>query len=375
MASLTAPDISGLEGRFVVDQVVAAALLAGALLLILLGMRLVAWQSGRTPGVSSRSLTGSVPEGLVVINRRRWHLLVGLDNRASTSRAVALLWSVVVGYCLLTLVFVATARHSGAAPVPSGRIPVGWVNAAFQPLGTTYLVALGAPFAAALAARAIVGARVANGTLQKSTGATASVLDLVTGDSGDVDLVDLQYVLFNIITVLFVITQFVPHPSRGLVDIPPALAYLSGLSAALYTGNKLVASNPPQLTKVLTPSVGPGGRAMLAGLNLVVAPDAGASAAAQQTLVTLSHPEPALASPAAVPADGVTATQLTFTVPIDTPVGDGWDVSIRTNAGAVATLYGGLDVVPSAPVPSPAQSPTPNGASAHVGGIGITASL
>lgn len=366
---MKAPDISQLEGQFVVDQVIAVALLAAALLLILLGMGLVAWRAAksfRMTGVSKRSLTGALPDGLVVTDRRRWHLLIGLDNRASTSRAVALLWTGVVAYCLLTLTFVATAKHSTANPVPPGQIPKRWVEVAFQPVGTTYLIALGAPFAAALAARAIVGARVANGTLQKSMAASASLLDVVTGDSGDVDLVDLQYVLFNVITVVFVLTQFAPHPARGMVDIPPALAYLSGLSAALYTGNKLVVSNPAQLTKVVTPSVVPGGRAIIAGLNLVIAPDPGTPGAHQKTLVTLSHPKPRLPSPAAVRPDAVTANQLIFTVPTDTPVGNDWDVSIRTNAGGIATLYGGLDVVAA---PSP-----PNGGSALVGGIGIAAS-
>lgn len=369
------PDLSKLTGHFVVDQVLAGAVLAAALLLILLGMQLLARRSASTvPGVSRHSLTGAVPGRLRAINTRRWHLLAGLDNRASTSRAVALMWTVVVGYCLLALSFIATSQHSAATPIPPGRLPDGWVNAAFQQLAPTYLVALGAPYAAALAARTIVGTRTANGTLQKSKADSASMLDLVTDDDGNLDLVDLQYTLFNVITAVFVLLQFIPHASRGIVDIPPALATLSGLSAALYTGNKLTGSNPPRLDQVLTPSVVAGGSVTAVGANLVVnLPGADPVAAASQTMITLSHTDSP--SPPSFAANQVAADRLTFTVPDGTPAGAGWNLAVRTNAGGSAILFGAFDVkvgaLPPARVPVPVNGVPLDGA--RRGGIGVPA--
>ena len=156
--------------------------------------------------------------------------------------------------------------------------------------------------------------------------------------------VDFQYTLFNVIAIAFVVSQFAQYPARGIPALPAALATLSGLSAALYTGNKAVITNPPRLETILTPSATAGGKVAVAGSNLVVGAtsvDGGDGAA--QTLISLSHQT--LAAPDPVPADRVEPSLVTFTVPPSTPPGTRWNVALRTNAGGRAVMYGALDVV------------------------------
>jgi hypothetical protein len=370
---LAAVDISNLNGTFWRQQAWAIGLLGAFLLLIFLGLRLISWRKAKqrqarrgARTMSPRSETGEVPSGSTSLTQPSWSSLIGLDNRVSTSRTIAFLWTVVVAYCLLTLVLVATARVSTATPPPPGWIPPGWIEAALQPLAPAYLVALGAPFAAAVAAGVIVGQRTSNGDLQKSMNTSRpTALDVVTDDSGNLDLVDLQYTLFNAIAVVFVITQFVPHPARGMPTIPAAFAVLTGLSAAVYTSNKAAVRNPPVITQVLTPQVVAGGQVTVLGQNLVVDPDPSDPAVdARATLVSLASADQAAQSPAAFPADTATPTQVTFTTPPD--VADGvWDIAITTNAGAMAVIYQKLSVRPAEVVARSTDG------KAGTGGIGV----
>src|SRR6185436_5044084 len=161
---VAATDISGLNGHFAAQQVWAAVLLAAFFLLILIGLRIVSWTGSKSQVDDSASESPA----RITIGWGRLSSLVGLDNRVSTSRTIALLWTIVIGYCLLALVLIATASHSSATPTPPGHIPDGFIEAALKPLAPAYIVLLGAPFAAAAGASAIVGQRVKNNRLQKS---------------------------------------------------------------------------------------------------------------------------------------------------------------------------------------------------------------
>ena len=373
---VAATDISGLNGHFAAQQAWAAALLVVFFLLIFIGLRIVSWAGSKSQADDSASESPA----RITIGWGRLSSLVGLDNRVSTSRTIALLWTIVVGYCLLALVLIATASHSSATPIPTGQIPDGFIEAALKPLAPAYVVLLGAPFAAAAGASAIVGHRVNNDRLQKSKSTSRpNPLQVVADDDGNLDLVNLQYTLFNLIAATFVLTQFIPHPARGIPDIPAALAVLTGVSAAVYTSNKAATSNPATITDVLTPSVRPGQLATIAGQNLVVTPDpsnpAGDAANTTVSLIPVrdqaesdsiagaDHP---VAHSVAVNAKEATPDTVTFRIPPELPTGR-WNVRVRTNAGGSAIIRNRLTVLAPVAVDGP---PAGDGLAAGLG-IGI----
>jgi len=101
-------------------------------------------------------------------------LLVGTDNRLSTSKAAAALWSVVVAYFILALGLIAATNRDKFADL-------------FQSFSPLYLVFLGGPFAAAVFAKARVSSGVNNGDLQKSTAPTPRLADVFSDDDGNTD--------------------------------------------------------------------------------------------------------------------------------------------------------------------------------------------
>lgn len=257
------------------------------------------------------------------------HTLIGLDNRTSTSRTVAFLWTLTVAYCLLSLVLIALAPHAIFPNQHPGTIPNGWLDAAFHHLDESYLWLLGGAGVAVSAARFVVGSRVASGSLQKANALSPSVADLVSDDQGNLDLVDLQFTLFNAVAIVFVVSQFVQHPAQGIPTVPNALAVLTGLSAGLYTGNKVITSNPPTVQGLLSTGVAPGGLAMLRGSNLV-------PPGVDPPSVTMTSVDRSVASPNPIPATAVNANVVSFTVPNALPVGTSWSITVLTGAGASA---------------------------------------
>jgi len=356
-AFVAAVDISGLNGHFKTQQAWAAALLVIFFLLIFIGLGIV--NRGGSKQQVDDSASTSPPS--ITIGWGRLFSLVGLDNRASTSRTIALLWTIVVGYCLLALVLIATAKHSSATPIPPDQIPDGFIDAALKPLAPAYIVLLGAPFAAAVGAHAIVSQRTKpGGRLQKSKSASRpNPLQIVTDDDGNLDLVDLQYTLFNLIAATFVLTQFIPHPAQGIPNIPAALAVLTGVSAAVYTSNKAATSNPATITAVLTPSVLPGEDAAVAGENLVVNPTTEAGDATKTTVSLIpvhdQHDSAAItdapgqiAHTVAVKATKAEPEMVRFKIPENLPPGRR-NIRVRTNAGGSAIIRDQLTVLtPSA---------------------------
>ncbi len=200
---------------------------------------------------------------------RRGGLVVGKDGRLSTSRAIALMWTIVIGYCLLTIVFMALLE-STRVPLPHGQVPPDFVDTATKNLSPQYLIAFGGPFAAAVLSQVTTRQKIESGKLQKAQAKRASVLDLVADDQGDLDLVDFQYALFNLVAVLYVLTQFVQGPIHGIPALPDAFTALTGTSAVVYTGNKGLASNPLKLVRLDPSSVPAGGVVEVLGSNLVV---------------------------------------------------------------------------------------------------------
>lgn len=162
-------------------------------------------------------------------------LFLGKDGRLSTSTTIAWVWTVVISWVILSLVI---------------AWPPDW-SAAFTNFDGTYIALLGGPYAAWVLARVAVSARVGNSTLQKRAGdGIPRLSDLVSGDDGNPDLFDVQYVMFNLIAVAFVVLAFTHASENGFPLIPPALVLLTGGPAAVYAANKTLATNGPVIFSV-----------------------------------------------------------------------------------------------------------------------------
>lgn len=166
--------------------------------------------------------------------------ILGKDNRVSTSKVQVVIWTYAIAGALMSL------------------IAATWVgpDTGFDKLTDPdfnfedYLVLLGGPFAAAVLARAIVGSQVANGETAKPPG-EPSASQVFTNDAGDANLVDCQYLLFNLVALAYFLGAFLESPAGGLPDIPTVLFVLTGASAAGYVSNKAIASGKPSVTSVV----------------------------------------------------------------------------------------------------------------------------
>ncbi|CAM5466088.1 hypothetical protein SAVIM338S_03042 [Streptomyces avidinii] len=172
--------------------------------------------------------------------------VTGRDGRLSTSITLALAWTVILLWLLCaTLVYGLTA--GGGAD---------WFQGADGPLSsltTVYLPLLGGPYAALIAAKAVVGLRVEHGSMAKPApkGAKRRPLrDLIANDSGRTDLVDLQYVALSAVTMLYVVAFFVADVGGGLPKLPAEMWALTGAPAGAYLVNKMATRANPVITRV-----------------------------------------------------------------------------------------------------------------------------
>lgn len=189
-------------------------------------------------------------------------LLVGTDNRFSTSKLNAFLWTVTLVYFIVSMALISGFNADA-------------FNKLVQSTSTLYLVLIGGPFAAAILAKGIVSGAV-NAGMPKSAAKDPSVTNIFSDDDGNTDLVDTQYVLFNLIAVLIVIAEFVRSPNAGPPKIPGFLAVLTGASAATYVANKGVstANNTPfsgvlSISNIVPPEARIGDGIKILGSNLM----------------------------------------------------------------------------------------------------------
>ena len=257
--------------------------------------------------------------------------LVGQDNRVSTSKCIALLWTGVVMYGVLTLGYISLDRFGLFTPL-LGSFP------------GVYLVLLGGPFAAAVGAKAIVS----NSTIdtgkparqQKASAGASTLFDIVSDDNSNLDLVDTQYTLLNLVAVIVVLAQFIHHPGFGAPNIPSFLAALTGTSAATYLANKALTTNQANLTRIAPTTARIGQQVAAYGANLVAAGD-NAAANTKVTVGGFAAGQPVTAA----------ADQIVFQVP-HPPAGQSYqnpaEVVIVTNGGSTVTSQSlpGLTVVP-----------------------------
>jgi hypothetical protein len=186
------------------------------------------------------------------------HLLLGADHRLSTSKTQVAAWTYLVVFALAALMLMGKSLHcppdGGAqARCVQLRTPLEHAFDAFRTKGLqpAYLLLLGLPTAAAVAAKAITTTKVAAARSQgvapaktpapdTNLGLGDRVAELVSDDGGDTDLGDLQYQLFSLLTMAWFLVTFLPHPlnPEGLPDLPATLIGLTGVSTAGYVTKK-----------------------------------------------------------------------------------------------------------------------------------------
>ena len=344
------------------------ALLA-LLVLVLVASALRRWRSTHNPTFSQLvSRIQNPPAGTdsahwqAALDRyRRTHgtsVLIGTDGRLSTSKTIAVLWTVTLAYMLIVMGLIA------AYSTPTGDVSPGDVlNALVSPTSYLYLVLLGGPFAAAVLSKVIVSNGVATGRIQKTYAASTNPNDITGNDRGNTDLVDSQYTLFNLIALIIVLVTFVRKPGFGAPPIPDFLAVLTGASAATYVANKAATTNAPGINEVL-PRVVRIGQIVTAYGNNLYSPTTTAV-----TIVTVGgfSAEPV--------AGKEQPSEISFTVPAPTGgtyPADPVEVVIKTVAGATAVRPGAIRIVADAiTVTSVKAQTTPAGTHLIVTGSGF----
>ncbi len=202
-------------------------------------------------------------------------LVVGADNRTSTSKVVALAWTFAITFGIVALI---VAKWLGS--------PTGYDILIHKGLQGEYLLFLGGPYAAAVLAK-YTASSTAQGQANKSVApiGSATPSQLIANDDGDGDLGDFQYVLFNAVTIAWFLGTFVPHLSDGMPDVPALLAGLTLTSAAGYSAKKLLTQAAPVMTALQPPSAPPSTMSAkstveLWGRNLIVPASDGTALAA-----------------------------------------------------------------------------------------------
>ena len=184
-------------------------------------------------------------------------ILAGQDNRLSTSKTVAFAWTVAVAFGLLSLV---------VAIWLGDRAP--WDLQVARGLQEEYLLLLGGPYAAAILAKYATSQQQDTKTQGPVGGAGAT--RLVTNDNGDTDLGDFQYVLFNVIGLMFFFGDFIGHLATGFPNLPPLLTGLVLTSTGGYSAKKLLQQPAPTLISVTPSSAAPDATVQIFGTNLEV---------------------------------------------------------------------------------------------------------
>ncbi|MFJ6721043.1 MULTISPECIES: hypothetical protein [unclassified Streptomyces] len=270
--------------------------------------------------------------------------ITGRDGRLSTSTTLALAWTVILIWLLLTCLAYGLTAGGG----------ITWFQGEHGPLSnldSVYLPLLGGPYLALIGAKTVVGIRVENGSLAKpaprpTTTGRRPLRELIANDSGRTDLVDLQYVSLSAVTMLYVVLFFLADVGGGLPRLPGEIWALTGAPAGAYLVNKLATRANPVITNVT-----------LAGGTLVIE-----GGGFDQARVTVAD--------TVVPAvfDPLTGT-LTASVPAPLPAapfpvvvtsrGLRSDPYLVTTAPASPTAPARTPAATPAPAPTPATAPAP----------------
>ena len=182
----------------------------------------------------------------------------GKDQRLSTSLTQVALWTFAVGTAFLY--FIALDALSNKPELSFEKT----VGSAWKDLPEEYLLLLGGPFAAAVVARLAVGTKVDQGRLQKVDSDQTKLRDVITDDDGRGNLVDAQFLFFNVIALTWFAVAMTLQAEEGLPAIPPVLVGLTSIAALGYTASKAAESNQPFI-KSVTRHLGAAGQGIRPG--------------------------------------------------------------------------------------------------------------
>jgi hypothetical protein len=232
-------------------------------------------------------------------------VILGEDNRTSTSKTFILMWTLLVAWALITLLIAGefVTRHAcvpltdftGAARScmrhgdELGLMQVGWLHFLQAGVSAQYLVLLGVPATAGIAAKGITQSQV-NGSGFKTSKPKngpdpfGRITEIFSSDDGTTDLGDFQYLIFNLVTGAYFVAQFLNPNGTGLPTIPDTLLGLTSVSAGLYVGKKAVTQSQPVVTGVFPLPLHDGQVFTVMGTSLTVDPTAPVDVAPQITI-------------------------------------------------------------------------------------------
>jgi hypothetical protein len=231
-------------------------------------------------------------------------VILGEDGRTSTSKTFILLWTLLVTWALVTLLvageFVPTHAciTSGPAVAAVQRchgdevalMQLGWTHFLHGGLAGSYLLLLGVPAAAAVAAKGITQAQAQSPTAVKTVmrntkgGLLARIAEIFSSDDGSTDVADFQYLIFNLITAAYFLAEFLKPSGNGLPTVPDTLLGLTSVSAGLYVGKKAVTRSQPSITGVFPSILQEGQPFTVVGTGLTADPSAPANGPARVTI-------------------------------------------------------------------------------------------
>ena len=209
-------------------------------------------------------------------------ILIGKDNRLSTSKLAAFVWTVAIAWAILAL---AVADWVGATS--------GWTTFVGQGLQDQYLILLGGPFIALVSGKAIVQTRVSTGAQIKPPAmgvqtAADRVSQAFSDDDGQTDLVDTQYLIFTAVALIVFVVMFLRTNDKGFPTLPDFLVGLTSAAAVAYVANKATASNlPPHIDRVVPDHAHPGDTLVVYGRGFLSVAEGGQAAAAGQPITAL----------------------------------------------------------------------------------------
>ena len=223
-------------------------------------------------------------------------VILGDDGRTSTSKTFIFLWTLLVGWALVALLIageLVPVRHcvpthfaaSACASDAVGRLQQGWRRFLHAGLAGSYLILLGLPAAAGVAAKQITQTQVTGPGFKKPRRAPdrnrplierlfdvrallARIAEIFSADDGTTDLGDFQYLIFNLVTAAYFVVRFLRPDPNGLRAIPGTLLGLTSVSAGLYVAKKAVTDTQPTVSGVFPLPLHDGQRFTVIGAGL-----------------------------------------------------------------------------------------------------------
>lgn len=307
-----------------------AILVAAAFTLACVSGWLLGWSTTSTNGIFLAAVLAVAALLSLVEAIARWargsfvaFVIIGEDGRTSTSKTFVFMWTLLVAWGLVALLFAGNflpIHHCVNEDEPTcasdaiGFLQLGWRTFVKAGLDSAYLVLLGIPAGAAVAAKAVTENKVASKSLpvtplsHEDKTPAARIMQIFSADDGTTDLADFQYMLFNLILAAYFVSGLVSLTSLGLPKLPDTLLGLTSVSAALYVGKKIATRVQPRITAVIPSLLAGRGRITIVGTDLTEDPSLPSR---REPRVMVNGVE------AAAEADPTIADQINATVPPD----------------------------------------------------------